>query len=58
MTWAFTSPVVQRFAPEFYRSEFTSPIADMRNSVKNRNNAVHNPKAHFRKGQTLEEVMA
>jgi probable aminopeptidase NPEPL1 len=27
------------FAPEFYRSEFQSPIADMRNSVKNRNNA-------------------
>lgn len=27
------------FAPELYRSEFASPIADMRNSVKNRSNA-------------------
>jgi probable aminopeptidase NPEPL1 len=27
------------FAPEFHRSEFQSPIADMRNSVKNRSNA-------------------
>lgn len=27
------------FAPEFYRAEFQSPIADMRNSVKNRSNA-------------------
>ncbi len=27
------------FAPEFFRSEFASPIADMRNSVKNRSNA-------------------
>jgi probable aminopeptidase NPEPL1 len=27
------------FAPEFFQSEFKSPIADMRNSVKNRSNA-------------------
>lgn len=27
------------FAPEFYRKEFSSVIADMRNSVKNRSNA-------------------
>lgn len=27
------------FAPEFYQSEFKSPVADMRNSVKNRMNA-------------------
>lgn len=27
------------FAPEFYRQEFKSPIADMRNSVKDRSNA-------------------
>ena len=27
------------FAPEFYKAEFKSPIADMRNSVKNRLNA-------------------
>ncbi|MEM7675915.1 MAG: leucyl aminopeptidase family protein, partial [Myxococcota bacterium] len=27
------------FAPEFYKPEFKSPVADMRNSVKNRANA-------------------
>jgi len=27
------------YAPEFFREEFSSPIADMRNSVKNRTNA-------------------
>ena len=27
------------FAPEFYRAEFQSPVADLRNSVKNRANA-------------------
>jgi probable aminopeptidase NPEPL1 len=27
------------YAPELYRGEFTSQVADMRNSVKNRNNA-------------------
>lgn len=27
------------FAPEFYRPEFQSPVADMKNSVKDRNNA-------------------
>jgi probable aminopeptidase NPEPL1 len=27
------------FAPEFFKSEFKSPVADMRNSVKNRMNA-------------------
>jgi probable aminopeptidase NPEPL1 len=35
------------FAPEFYRSEFTSPIADMRNSVKNRSNAQSSCAAEF-----------
>jgi probable aminopeptidase NPEPL1 len=27
------------FAPELFRAEFSSPVADLRNSVKNRNNA-------------------
>lgn len=35
------------FAPEFYRAEFASPIADMRNSVKNRNNAQSSCAAEF-----------
>jgi probable aminopeptidase NPEPL1 len=35
------------FAPEFYRSEFKSPIADMRNSVKNRANAQSSCAAIF-----------
>jgi len=35
------------FAPEFYRSEFKSPIADMRNSVKNRSNAQSSCAAEF-----------
>ncbi|MCA8947955.1 MAG: leucyl aminopeptidase family protein [Planctomycetes bacterium] len=35
------------FAPEFYRSEFQSPIADMRNSVKNRANAQSSCAAIF-----------
>ncbi|MFN6193551.1 MAG: M17 family metallopeptidase, partial [Planctomycetota bacterium] len=35
------------FAPEFYRSEFSSPIADMRNSVKNRSNAQSSCAAEF-----------
>jgi len=35
------------FAPEFYRSEFTSPVADMRNSVKNRSNAQVSCAAEF-----------
>ncbi len=35
------------FAPEFYRSEFASPIADMRNSVKNRSNAQSSCAAEF-----------
>jgi probable aminopeptidase NPEPL1 len=35
------------FAPEFYRSEFHSPIADMRNSVKNRSNAQSSCAAEF-----------
>jgi probable aminopeptidase NPEPL1 len=35
------------FAPEFYRSEFKSPIADMRNSVKNRSNAQSSCAAQF-----------
>ncbi|MDO8349288.1 MAG: leucyl aminopeptidase family protein [Planctomycetota bacterium] len=35
------------FAPEFYRAEFQSPIADMRNSVKNRSNAQTSCAAEF-----------
>jgi probable aminopeptidase NPEPL1 len=35
------------FAPELYRGEFKSPIADMRNSVKNRNNAQSSCAAQF-----------
>ncbi len=35
------------FAPEFYKSEFDSPVADMRNSVKNRNNAQSSCAAQF-----------
>jgi probable aminopeptidase NPEPL1 len=35
------------FAPEFYRSEYASPIADMRNSVKNRSNAQVSCAAEF-----------
>jgi probable aminopeptidase NPEPL1 len=35
------------FAPELYRSEFQSPIADMRNSVKNRSNAQVSCAAEF-----------
>lgn len=35
------------FAPEFYRGEFRSPIADLRNSVKNRSNAQCSCAAQF-----------
>lgn len=35
------------FAPEFYQSEFRSTVADMRNSVKNRNNAQSSCAAQF-----------
>ena len=35
------------FAPEFYRAEFQSPVADMRNSVKNRSNAQVSCAAEF-----------
>lgn len=35
------------FAPEFYQSEFKSPVADMRNSVKNRANAQSSCAAQF-----------
>jgi probable aminopeptidase NPEPL1 len=35
------------FAPEFHRSEFQSPIADMRNSVKDRSNAQASCAAGF-----------
>ncbi len=35
------------FAPEFHRPEFRSPIADMRNSVKNRSNAQSSCAAAF-----------
>ena len=35
------------FAPEFYKPEFKSPIADMRNSVKNRMNAQSSCAAQF-----------
>jgi len=41
MCWALP------FAPEFFRSEFSSPIADMRNSVKNRSNAQVSCAAEF-----------
>lgn len=33
--------------PEFYRAEYDSPVADMRNSVKNRNNALTSCAAEF-----------
>ncbi|MBI5851304.1 MAG: leucyl aminopeptidase family protein [Planctomycetes bacterium] len=35
------------FAPEFYRQEFASPLADLRNSVKDRNNAQTSCAAQF-----------
>ncbi|MEM7204444.1 MAG: leucyl aminopeptidase family protein [Planctomycetota bacterium] len=35
------------FAPELYKKEFRSPIADMRNSVKNRGNAQSSCAAQF-----------
>ena len=35
------------FGPEFFRSEFASPVADMRNSVKNRSNAQVSCAAEF-----------
>ncbi|MCC7381398.1 MAG: leucyl aminopeptidase family protein [Deltaproteobacteria bacterium] len=35
------------FAPEFYQSEFKSNVADMKNSVKNRNNAQSSCAAQF-----------
>ena len=35
------------FAPEFYQAEFKSPVADMRNSVKNRANAQSSCAAQF-----------
>ena len=35
------------FAPEFYKKEFATPYADMRNSVKNRNNAQSSCAAQF-----------
>ncbi len=35
------------FAPEFYQVEFKSPVADMRNSVKSRNNAQSSCAAQF-----------
>jgi probable aminopeptidase NPEPL1 len=35
------------FAPEFYQPEFKSPLADMRNSVKNRSNAQTSCAAQF-----------
>ena len=35
------------FAPELYMHEFDSPIADMRNSVANRNNAQSSCAAQF-----------
>jgi probable aminopeptidase NPEPL1 len=33
--------------PEFYRAEYDSPVADMRNSVKNRNNSLTSCAAEF-----------
>ena len=35
------------FAPELFKGEFKSPVADMRNSVKNRNNAQSSCAAQF-----------
>ena len=35
------------FAPELYRHEFSSPVADLRNSVANRNNAQASCAAQF-----------
>jgi probable aminopeptidase NPEPL1 len=35
------------FAPELFKAEFKSPVADMRNSVKNRNNAQSSCAAQF-----------
>jgi probable aminopeptidase NPEPL1 len=35
------------FAPELYRQEFSSPVADLRNSVANRNNAQTSCAAQF-----------
>ncbi|MCK6551157.1 leucyl aminopeptidase family protein [Myxococcota bacterium] len=35
------------FAPELYKAEFKSPVADMRNSVKDRNNAQTSCAAQF-----------
>ncbi len=35
------------FAPEFFKAEFASPIADMRNSVANRSNAQSSCAAQF-----------
>lgn len=35
------------FAPELYKQEFQSPVADMRNSVKNRSNAQSSCAAQF-----------
>ena len=35
------------FVPEFYKAEFQSPVADMRNSVKNRSNAQSSCAATF-----------
>ena len=35
------------FAPELYRQEFRSPVADMRNSVQNRANAQTSCAAEF-----------
>jgi probable aminopeptidase NPEPL1 len=35
------------FAPEFFQSEFASPVADMRNSVKDRSNAQSSCAAQF-----------
>jgi probable aminopeptidase NPEPL1 len=35
------------FAPEFYKQEFRSPVADMRNSVANRSNAQASCAAQF-----------
>jgi probable aminopeptidase NPEPL1 len=35
------------FVPELFRREFSSPVADMRNSVKDRNNAQSSCAAQF-----------
>jgi probable aminopeptidase NPEPL1 len=45
------------YAPEFYRAEFASSVADMKNSVKDRNNAQASCAAQFI-GNHIEDYIA